>query len=478
MLLHGITCLTDRRTKPLLGDALEAAGVAVTDVAAPGDLLDSIRGRTVDFVMFSVDRGIRVDALLATLAEHPDRPAVFPVVDREDPSQRAELLSRGCFAVLNRDLPQALLRTTVTALMVRLRRQREKDWTGGPATPSAASSPADLEPRSPAMRELLEVAGRVATADSSLLLLGETGVGKEWVARRIHRDSARARRPFVAVNCAALPAQLLESELYGHVKGAFTGAVRSRRGLFELAHGGTLFLDEIGEMRPDLQGKLLRAIQDLRVRRVGSEEEIEVDVRLMAATSRDLDRARIDGSFRSDLYYRLAVVTLRVPPLKERRDDIPQLAEAYLDHYRRKVGRPDRRLTSGLLEALLRYAWPGNVRELINVIERAVVLSTRPTLDASDLPAEIRGARAAPAVESGSAGQTESPPVPPLDEWLDLPLRSARRRAIDWFERHYLEASLRAEGGRIGETASRIGVDPRSLYERMKHHDLRKEDFR
>jgi DNA-binding NtrC family response regulator len=328
------------------------------------------------------------------------------------------------------------------------------------------------------MRELLGVAGRVAAADSSVLLLGETGVGKEWVARGIHRDSARARGAFVAINCAAVPAEILESELFGHVKGAFTGALRSRRGHFELAHGGTLFLDEIAEMRPDLQGKLLRAIQDLRVRRVGSEEEVEVDVRLMAATSRDLDRARADGSFRSDLYYRLAVVALRVPPLRERREDVPQLAHAYLDHFRRKLGRPDRRMTQAFLDALLRHDWPGNVRELINVIERSVVLSTRPALDASDLPAEMRGASGLPAAAASAAGAVDDTPVPPLQEWLDLPLRSARRRAVDWFERHYLEASLRAEGGRVGDTATRIGIDPRSLYERMKRHDLRKEDFR
>lgn len=333
----------------------------------------------------------------------------------------------------------------------------------------------ELESR--AMRELLATSDRVAPADSTVLLRGETGVGKEWLARRIHAASRRSDQPFVALNCAAVPDALLESELFGHVRGAFTGAVRSRRGHFELAHGGTLFLDEIGEMAPHLQGKLLRAVQDLEIQRVGAEETVRVDVRLMAATSRNLEEGMAAGTFRSDLYYRLAVVSLRVPPLRERPDDVEPLMRYYLERFARRAGRPGLALPEPVLQAMRRHPWPGNVRELVNAVERMVVLGEGDSVRFEDLPVAVRESSAdGIARAAGEEGAAVPPGLP--DEWLALSLRAARQRAVERFERLYLEAVLMEEKGRIGATAHRIGVDPRSLHDKMKRYGLRKEEYR
>jgi len=317
------------------------------------------------------------------------------------------------------------------------------------------------------MNRLLATARRVARADSSLLVLGETGVGKEWLARAIHAESARSEGPFVAVNCAAVPETLLESELFGHEKGAFTGSVRARRGHFELAHGGTLFLDEVAEAPPHIQAKLLRVLQDRRIQRIGAERELEVDVRLVAATNRDPAAEIAAARLRPDLYYRLSVVVLRLPPLRERREDIPVLARSYLERFRRRLGREIEAVDDAALDALLRYDWPGNVRELINVMERAVLLCSGPRVGLADLPDEI--ARAAGPPPRASAAPTTG---------ATRPLREARRDVVTAFERAYLAEALRAAGGRVGEAAQRAGITSRALYTKMRQLGLDKDDFR
>jgi DNA-binding NtrC family response regulator len=324
------------------------------------------------------------------------------------------------------------------------------------------------------MQRFLRLARRVVKGDSALLILGETGVGKERLARSIHSESSRASGPFVTVNCGALPESLLESELFGHEEGAFTGAVRARRGYFELAHRGTIFLDEIGEMALHLQVKLLRVLEDKSIRRVGSEKPIEVDVRIMAATNRDLKREMEDHRFRADLYYRLAVVTLTVPPLRERREDIQELASAFLDRIRRQLGRPVMRFHPDAMEALIRHHWPGNVRELINAIERAVLLAPDNEIRVSDFRS---GESFADAPEAGHAAP---PPAerPRFDEYFDRPLAEARERLSSAFEKDYLERTLTLCRGRVGDAARRSGVNERTLYAMMRRHGLRKEDFR
>src|SRR4029077_19836458 len=228
--------------------------------------------------------------------------------------------------------------------------------------------------RSPALQTVLSRVSKVAPSDSTVLISGETGTGKELVARAIHRRSRRASRAFVAVNCAAIPRELIASELFGHEKGAFTGAIQRRAGRFELATGGTIFLDEVGELSPDTQVALLRVLQEREFERVGGRQAIHVDVRVIAATNRDLKAAVAGGAFRQDLYYRLNVFPLEVPPLRDRRKDIPLLVEYFLDRYARKAGKSIRSFDQKTLQLLQSYPWPGNIRELQNVIERSVIV--------------------------------------------------------------------------------------------------------
>ncbi len=237
------------------------------------------------------------------------------------------------------------------------------------------------------MKEVLNLAGRVAASDANVLITGESGTGKELLAKGVHFNSQRANGPFVAVNCAAIPEALIESELFGHVKGSFTGAVRDKEGKFELADGGTLFLDEIGDLRIDLQAKILRALQEREVDRVGGGKPVSVDVRVIAATNKDIERAVKEGAFREDLYYRLNVITLFIPPLRERKEDIPLLVNHFLKKFIRDT---DVHMDASALAALTAYGWPGNVRELENVIERALVLKRGPLITREELPEKLK----------------------------------------------------------------------------------------
>jgi two-component system response regulator HydG len=283
----------------------------------------------------------------------------------------------------------------------------------------------------------------VAATDATVLLTGESGTGKELVARAIHAGSRRSTRPFVPVNCAAITETLLESELFGHARGAFTGAVRARRGLFEEAGGGTLFIDEIGETSPGFQAKLLRALQEGEVRRVGESTAIQVDVRVIAATNQDLQRAIAEKRFREDLFYRLNVVPLRIPPLRERREDIPLLARHFLERLNRRGGE-NRRWTVEALARMLEHDWPGNVRELENVVEQAAALSAGREIQASDVSFG-HDARAA----STGAGVTLADAV-----------AAAERRAI--------EAALVRCGGDQARVARELGVSATTLWRKMK----------
>jgi DNA-binding NtrC family response regulator len=274
------------------------------------------------------------------------------------------------------------------------------------------------------------------------------------------------------VNCGALPESLIESELFGHEEGAFTGASRARRGYFELAHKGTLFLDEIAETPLHLQVKLLRAIETRTIQRVGGERPLQVDVRVMAATNRDLDAEVAARRFRSDLYYRLAVVTLSIPPLRERREDIPELVETYVQRFNIHLGREIAGCAPEAVEALGAYSWPGNVRELINVIERAVLLCSGDRIELYDLPESITG-RAPGALEDPLAPELATPA-----DWIEKPLRTIKEALVTSVERRYVTEVLRATQGRIGETAKRAGLNERALYALMRRHGLRKEDFK
>jgi two-component system response regulator PilR (NtrC family) len=297
----------------------------------------------------------------------------------------------------------------------------------------------------------------IASTTSTVLIEGESGTGKELVAKAIHALSPRRNAPFVSVNCAALPEPLLESELFGHMKGAFTDAHQTRKGLFETAHHGTLLLDEVGEMALSMQVKLLRALQEKRVRRVGSAEEIDVDARVIAATNRPLEQLVRDRQFREDLYYRLNVIPILVPALRHRREDIPLLAEHFRERFSREIGKPVRRIASETMDRLVGYHWPGNVRELENVIERAVALETASAILVEHLPEALNLAR--PMEEAPASEES-----PRLREGFDL---DAHLKAT---ERRYLERALEQAGGSRPEAARLLGITPRSLRYLLQKH--------
>jgi two-component system response regulator AtoC len=306
---------------------------------------------------------------------------------------------------------------------------------------------------SKAMIKLLEMLERTAAFKTTALITGESGTGKEVLARAIHAQSPRRNEAFVAVNCAAIPENLLESELFGHARGAFTGAHRTRQGLFLEANGGSLFLDEIGELPPALQVKLLRVLQEEEVRPVGESKQRKIDVRVIAATARDLEADVQDGRFREDLYYRLNVMHLQVPPLRERRKDIPLLVDHFLAHFREALGKPVRSIADDALERLTHYHWPGNIRELENVIERAFILTDSDRISLRDIPASIASSAARP---DGSSAQ-------------DFSLRRARRATeIDAIGR-----ALRATGGNRTHAARLLEISHRALLYKIKALQLR-----
>jgi len=362
-----------------------------------------------------------------------------------------EALKRGAYDYLAKPFQpaEAILAIRKARERERLRRanqllQRDLSRAVGERPIVAASQP---------MIEVLELVERAAEYKTTVLLTGESGTGKEVLARAVHAQSPRRNEAFVAVNCAAIPENLLESELFGHAKGAFTGADRARRGLFVEADGGTLFLDEIGELPVPLQAKLLRVLQEEEVRPVGESKPRRVDVRVLAATARDLEREVAAGRFREDLFYRLNVLRILVPPLRERRADIPLLADHFLARFREALGKPVRTLTDEALEKLVAYRWPGNVRELENVIERAVILSAGPRLGPSDLPPNV------------AAHGTE--PAGDEDEG-DLSLRRARRAV----EIELIRRALEATGGNRTHAARRLGISHRALLYKLKEYGL------
>ena len=319
----------------------------------------------------------------------------------------------------------------------------------GRATPAAANASVVVA-ESAVMRALFEMARRAARSDVTVLLTGETGSGKEVIAAEIHRASARADGPYVRINCASIPETLIESELFGHEKGSFTGADKRRIGFIERAHGGTLLFDEVGELPPTMQAKLLRVLEERKVLRVGGVEEVEVDVRFVAATNRDLDKEVERGTFRQDLFFRLSAMTLRVPPLRERPEELPLLAAHFAERATQAAGRPAVRLTDGFSQALRRYPWPGNVRELKNVIERAIILAGGAELTVRDLPERV--AVMAPSLPSS--------PAAPMKERLD----ELERRAL-------IDALGEVEGNRT-HAARRLGISRRALLYKLKKYNI------
>jgi transcriptional regulator with PAS, ATPase and Fis domain len=324
---------------------------------------------------------------------------------------------------------------------------RRRGARGPPA--SEVDEPQSIIARSGAMRRVVELAQRLAKVDSTVLISGESGTGKERIARLIHERSSRASSPLVAVNCGAITETLLETELFGHARGAFTGAAQDRAGLFEAANRGTLFLDEVGEISPGMQVKLLRVLQEREIRRVGESRTRPVDVRVVAATNRDLSREVAKGTFRQDLYYRLRVVEVAVPPLRERREDVLPLARALLAGAAARMASKVTTLSPGAADQLLSYGWPGNVRELENAMERAVALARGSRVEREDLPEEVRRPAAAPV----------RPPAP-----------RGSARALDEVEREHILSVLAANDGNQARTAKQLNIGTATLYRKLKQY--------
>lgn len=451
----------DPRLRERLQQQLGSSGIEFVELS------DDPRMEDADVVVVRASALEEADAAEALdRTDLDDAPSVIVLGDDEDPVDQVRWVAAGASAVLDEsEDPQS-----VADQLLQIAEAESEGGIQGPESGGNVAEPklADFQSQSPGMRDFLDTVQRVAATDTTLLITGETGVGKERLARAIHAESERSEAPFVAVNCGALSESLLESELFGHERGAFTGAVSQRKGHFENANGGTIFLDEIAEMPKHLQVKLLTVLQRREVQRLGAPEPLRVDVRVIAATNRDLAEDVVEGRFREDLLFRLNVVSLVIPPLRERPEDIPWLVGRFLRHFSEEHSRPDiESIGAEAIDLLLAYHWPGNVREVVNVIERAVLMCEGSRIRIADLPSTV---------VTNSSHSIEDPAV--QSGLLDLPMGEARRQVVEEFERKYLVALLRQCGGVLSDVARRAGINPRTLYEKMRRFQLRKEDYR
>jgi len=431
----------------LLSMRLAGAGYRVAAVGSAEEALVRIAMERPQLVVSDVQLPGKDGLALfdAIRAQHPSLPVILLTAHGTIPDA-VEATARGVYTYLTKPFDgKALLDTIAQALAV--------EGAGDPGTAAGEMEAwrADIVSRSTRMAEVLAEAKLVAASDASVLIRGESGSGKELIARAIHLASPRADKPFVAVNCGAIPESLLESELFGHIKGAFTGAVANHPGLFQAANGGTLFLDEIGDMPVALQVKLLRVLQERQVRPVGASQAVPVDVRILSATHRDLDDAMADGSFRKDLYYRINVVSLTLPTLAERREDIPLLAHHFLSRLAPKYGRKVNGFAPEALKELTTASWPGNVRQLHNVVEQVTALATTPLVPLSLVQRALR----VPSVEV-------------------LSFTEARTR----FERDYLVNLLKITDGNVADAARLAERNRTEFYRLMQKHGLTPGLFR
>jgi DNA-binding NtrC family response regulator len=435
----------DRMSREAIGEWLTEEGFQVIAVRdgkeAVGHLHDGVHVIVTDLKMPRTD-GLELLRIARQEAPHA---VVIMVTAHGTVDSAVSALQLGAFDYLTKPVKpeelthrirQAIEKQTMTEEIARLHAQiKDQNGLG------------KMIGQCDAMRKVFEKIQLVADTNATVLIVGESGTGKELAARAVHEHSKRQKHPFLPVNCAAIPETLIESELFGHERGAFTGAVSRRDGLFQAAAGGTLFVDEIGELQLGLQSKLLRAIEDKKILPVGSTREAEVDVRLVAATNRDLQQRVEAGQFREDLYYRLRVVELALPPLRERRDDIPLLVRHFIDQIAKDNCRPVRDITSEALEAIQAYTWPGNVRELRNTLESVIVLSLKERIELADLPAHITGAKSVQAIFKG--GMTLA----------DLEQEAIRR-------------TLEEQDGHRARTAESLGISVRTLQRKIQEYRL------
>jgi DNA-binding NtrC family response regulator len=435
----------DRASCDLLGEIFTAQGWAAETAQTPTRALELAASYEPDLIISDINLEAEQTGL-DLLQQLRERCPVILVTGFGTLEAAVEASREGAWDFISKPFKVEEVVATVRRALQRDASADDDQRDSFPEDLTARYEEAGLTGRAPAMIELYKEIARVAPSRTTVLVMGESGTGKELVARAIHKHSPRAGKNFVAINCGALTETLLEAELFGHVRGAFTGAVTDRRGLWEEASEGTLFLDEIGETSPAMQVKLLRALQEREIKRVGSSQTARVDTRIVAATNRDLEREVKAGGFREDLFYRLSVVTIRVPPLRERRGDIPLLAENFLRTASAKTGRGRLRLSEETLKLLVAYGWPGNVRELESFIEYAALHARGSEVMPEDLPAKL---------QTNEARAASRSPLPALFE--DLP-------SLDEIERRYLLHVLKMVNGNRTRAAEILGVDRRTLY--------------
>lgn len=437
------------KAREALRALLEDEGYCVTTVADGGDAVEQLSSRAYDAALLDIRMPLKDGlAVLRELRGWDDPPAVLIMTAYGSSSAAIEAMKLGAFDYLTKPINFSELAIQLERAIETRRRNRELEVLRAEAPEAQVP---DITGNSQVMQRLYKLIGQVAAADSTVLIRGESGTGKELIAAAIHHHSARTSRKLVKVNCASIPEQLLEAELFGHERGAFTGAAQRRIGRFEYANGGTIFLDEIGELSPATQAKLLRVLQEHTIERLGSNVSVPLDVRILAATNRDLEGALKDGAFREDLYYRINVVTLYAPPLRERREDIAELAAVLLRRGAARLRLPATALSLEAVRLLEGRDWPGNVRELEHCIERALVLSRGGVI----LPEHILW---------------ESTLAP--DPYHSIPLTTGLHDAVTRLERSFIVRGLEQAGGNRTRAAEILFISRRLLYDKIKEFGL------
>jgi two-component system, NtrC family, response regulator AtoC len=455
----------EQSLRKVLAATLQREGYEVTVCGNGEEAISALERDGADVVVTDLvmPRMDGLTLLRKVVARHPDVPVIV-VTAHGRVDSAVEAMKAGAF--LAKPFDHGELKAIIA------KAARQSDYNQRNVVPEerqegAARRYTEIIGRGRQMQELQQVIAKVADAPSTVLIQGESGTGKELVATALHETSSRRDRPFIKINCAAIPRELVEAELFGFEKGAFTGAVQSKPGRFELADGGTLFLDEIGEIPVEMQVKLLRAIQESEFERVGGVKTTRVEVRLVAATSRDLTRETAAGRFREDLYYRLNVVPIHLPPLRERREDIPLLVEHFRQKYNARLRKNVERIEDDALACLAAYAWPGNIRELENVLERTILFAEGPRIGAGDLPASLRKQPAeAPAAEAQVAAASGPPG----------PLKEIVKGQVQAIERDLIVRGLEVTGGNVTRTAKLLKISRKSLQMKMKEFGLRGDD--
>lgn len=440
---------SERDSRMMLKAVLDKEGYGVLGIATGTAALKALKSQLFDLIL--MDAQLRdTDGVEVMREIKKTNPFVPVVMMAEHPSVRAavDALKLGAYDYLTRPLDIEALKVLIEQATKYYGSKKEKKPIKGRTVETAGFT--DIVGESTAMKRVFETLSLVAPSDATVLVYGETGTGKELVADAIHGNSLRAGKPFVKVNCAALPETLLESELFGHERGAFTGAARRKPGRFELADGGTVFLDEVGDMSLATQVKLLRVLQEREVEPLGGTRPLRVNIRLVAATHRDLEHEVKEGRFREDLFYRLNVVSVTLPSLRERRDDIPLLARSFLDIYRQRHARPVKGFLPKTLDALVRHDWPGNVRELENVIERAVLLCRSEYISTDDLPPPMSSSRQPVLL------RVVMPPGTTLEE----------------VEKEAILQTLHETGGNRTSASQRLGITRKTLQNKLKEYGL------